>query len=63
MSDEGRANYYGYRTAAGGRSPETGKPLPEWDDLPDPVKLLFDGGAYRVLAWMAGDYDEEGNEL
>lgn len=33
-----RAAYEGYRKHTGGKSLATGQPIPEWYDLPDPIK-------------------------
>lgn len=53
MSDQGKANYGGYRAAAMGRSLVSGDPLPEWDDLSYQIKLAWDAGACSVELWLA----------
>jgi len=65
MSDQGKANYEGYRAAAMGKSLVSGDPLPEWDELPHLIRLAWDAGACSVELWLAEapvDEDMPGNE-
>lgn len=65
MSEQGKANYEGYRAAAMGKSLISGAPLPEWDELTYQIKLAWDAGACSVELWLAEapvDEDMPGNE-
>ena len=64
MSDQGKANYEGYRKMAGRPGVSAG-PLPEYEQLPLALQYAWDNGADAVEAWLAAapvDEDAPGNE-
>lgn len=59
MSDQGKANYEGYRAAVLA-------PMPKWDELSYQAKLGWDAGACSVELWLAEapvDEDAPGGDL
>ena len=59
MTDQGKANYEGYRAAIL-------SPMPKWDELSYLAKLGWDAGACSVELWLAEapvDQDMPGGEL
>ena len=65
MTDQGKANYEGYREESLGVSLVSGDPLPAWGDLPAAIRRAWDAGALAVERWLAGapvDEDMPGNE-
>lgn len=66
MTDQGKANYEGYRAASGGKSLVSGGPIPGWDRLPPEIQHAWDAGADAVEAWLADapvDQDMPGGDL
>lgn len=49
MGEYGKYAYNGYKIIAEGKSLIDGKPLPEWDDLPENIKVAWLGAALAVV--------------
>ena len=65
MTAFGKANYEAYREFSHGKSMVTGKPIPEYDELPWDIQSAWDAGAdgvALVLAECPVDEDAPGSE-
>ena len=59
----GETAYEAYRTKAGGRSLATGHPIPDWSQLPEPIKAAWQVAASAVAAGVLEAQAQAAQEL